>query len=142
MKFKMLLLLCCTGFLFSCDKDRNDSMYDYLQGTWQLVRVGADVNGNQLMETSELVDLPDTAAISTVFNGDGTGYGGLNISSFSLNARFTWVTDEPKQRVTIKNEDLGEYTAAFDATDYNSFTFTTDDLDIPGGRVWLVYVRQ
>ena len=143
MKIKSILLLSLTAIIFSCTKNNDDSMREYLYGNWRLVQVGADTNGNQIMEPAELIALPDTGIISTVFNYDGTGSGSFNLNkTLGVNAKFQWTTDERAQILMIHSDDSMTYHANFKAIDSRNFYLLNNDVSLLGSKIWLVYNRE
>ncbi|HRO43932.1 MAG TPA: hypothetical protein PL009_13935 [Flavipsychrobacter sp.] len=118
-------------------------MHNYLQGSWHLVQVGTDANNNEIMEAEEMRNIPDSGGVSTVFNGDGTGYGKFDLNqTFSLNANFHWTTNERDQMLMIHMEDNMSYNAKFHAQDNRSFYLLNNDATWMGSKVWLVYTRK
>jgi len=143
MKLQAIIFFCTSMLLFSCKKNSHDSMRAYLHGEWRLVQMGSDANANGVMEASEMMDMPDTGLIATVFNPDGTGYGKIDLNqTMSMNANFTWSTDEQEQLLLIHTADEKVYHAKFKAQDTRNFYLLHEDATIMGSKVWLVYNRQ
>jgi len=143
MKLKALLAVACCIALFSCKKDRNQSMRDYLHGSWRLVQIGLDTNHNEMIDLGEVVSIPDTGIINTVFNADGTGHGAINLTQvFSINGKFHWSVDDAAQVLKISTDDSTTYTAKFKATNYNNFSLLHQQVRVMGRNLWTVYSRQ
>jgi len=142
MKLKTLAIFSCTVLFFSCKK-RSNSVHEYLSGSWRLTQVGADINQNGIMEVSEMLSMPDTGAVVNVFNGDGTGYGSFSfLGGFGTKSNFTWTTDERNRTVTITSQDGSSYNSGFFVDSYSKFHMLTNDLNIMGSKVWMVYERR
>lgn len=143
MKLRIILFVSLCTALFSCKKDNDDSMYNYLQGSWRLVQMGSDANNNQLVEATELMTLPENGSLITVFNGDLTGHGAVNLTqSMNMNMKFTWSTNEREQMLMMHMEDSSVFHNRFKAIDSKNFYLLNEDMTVLGSKVWLVYTRQ
>lgn len=137
-----LLLLCFSlVFLAACDRDRHDGMYDYLKGNWNLVQVGLDANGNEHMDAGEMISLPDSSLLTTVFHADGTGSGSINYSNYSLSMHFSWRANDRAQILSIYTPDSNFFEASFIGHDYHSFALLSSADVLGGAKAWMVYRR-
>ena len=140
MKSKLLLCLSLVCVLFSCNKDNDDSIRHYVQGEWRLTKIGADLNGNETLESNEMIPLPDST-IMTTFYEDGTGLGSFNAFAPSNGVPFTWSTDERDHLLTV-NSQTTSFTTKFKVQDIDNFSLLNQDVNIFGAKIWTVYSRQ
>lgn len=143
MKLYALLLIAASVLWFSCTKDRDDSMYHYLPGTWKMTHMGADANGNNLLESAELMELPQNSSMTTTFHADRTGFGAMNMGGgMSMNTKFMWTTNERAQMLLLHTEDSAMLQCRFRAQDFNHFSLLTENRDLMGNKLWMAYARQ
>jgi len=101
------------------------------------------MNNNQIMETSELIGLPDTGKLVNVFHEDGTGYGSfMFLGGFSVNKDFHWETEERLRMLTLHVNDGTSYSAEVFVDDANTFHILSNEASPMGGKLWMVYSRK
>jgi hypothetical protein len=125
---------------FSCKKEENISLHEYLTGSWQLEKIGADINNNQVLEENESVPLPDSL-VAINFYSNGTGSGGFLFADTSANAPFAWTTDD-RQEILTMTALTGIYNMQIKALNYSSFYVINNDVKVLGGKLGMVFKRR
>jgi hypothetical protein len=138
MKRTIVLSLLLLSF-FSCKKEENITLHEYLTGSWQLVKIGADINNNQMLEENELVPLPDSL-VAMNFYSNGTGNGGFLFGDTSASAPFAWTTSDRQEILTL-TALTGSYDLHIKALNYSSFYVINDNLKVLGGKLGMVFKR-
>ncbi len=121
MKRIWLAVFAVSTLMVACEKDRDDSMRDYLQGEWRLVRMGVDANQNGIFESSEMVNTPDSGLATTVFRGDGSGFSAIHVGGYSVDAAFTWTANDHEQTLTQVYPDSLTVKSGFTVEDVHHF---------------------
>lgn len=116
--------------LISCNKNGTTLLgtKDHIAGSWQLTQQGLDVNGNYKFDAGEKNIVPDSAAITMQFKGDGTGFrvGVNNVSVDSL--KWSLLNNETILNVAIN--DNGFINNQMFKFDYTSSTLLLRDTTV------------
>jgi len=142
MKLNNLLIVTCISFatalsVASCKKSSSGSK---IVGTWNLTQVAQDVNGNSVMDASEVQNVSGLGTGTLIFNSDGTGsehvvfYGGLVDSSVTFKK---WVLQNGDQDIVI--------TASDGRTMLSHVTLTSTDLtvaDTSNPITWTIWKKK
>jgi hypothetical protein len=130
-KIKQISIFLLSGILLSsCTKNGTTllSTKDHLAGSWQLAQQGIDVNGNYKFDAGEKNIVPDSAAITMQFKGDGTGFrvGVNNISVDSL----TWDLFFNETMLHVAINDKGFINNQYFRFEYTSSTLLLRDTTV------------
>ncbi len=149
---KLLIVLLATASLAatSCKKKKDDSVKARISGKWKLMQTGMDANNNSVMEPSEVVTIPDTLAMFTTYQSDGTGSLSIEFMGASISSGFTWSLLNNDADVNIKAS--GSANPIFQVTEgtFHIHSLTSADLitrdsvtvDSVSGYSWNVFKKQ
>jgi hypothetical protein len=116
--------------LISCNKNGTAllSTKDHIAGSWQLAQQGLDVNGNYKFDAGEKNIVPDSAAITMQFIGDGRGFrvGVNNVSVDSLK----WSLLNNETILNIEINDKGFINTQMFKFEYTSSTLLLRDTSV------------
>lgn len=130
-RVKLFSLFVLSGTLLgSCTKNGTTllSTKDHIAGSWQLAQQGLDVNGNYKFDAGEKNIVPDSAAITMQFKGDGTGFrvGVNNVSVDSL----TWRLLNNEMLLNVEINDKGFINNQMFKFEYTSSTLLLRDTTV------------
>lgn len=149
---KSLIVLLATASLTatSCKKKKDDSVKARISGKWKLMQTGMDANNNSVMEPSEVVTIPDTLAMFTTYQSDGTGSLSIEFMGASISTGFTWTLLNNNADVNVKSN--GTTNPLFQVTEgtFHIHSLTSSDLitrdsttvDSVSGYAWNVFKKQ
>jgi len=149
-KLLIVLLAAFSLTATSCKKKKDDSVKARISGKWKLMQTGMDANNNSIMEPSEVVTIPDTLALFTTYQSDGTGSLSVEFMGASISSNFTWTLLNNDADVNIKSN--GTANPLFQVTEgtFHIHSLTSSDLitrdstsvDSVSGYAWNVFKKQ
>jgi hypothetical protein len=149
-KLLIVLLAAFSLTATSCKKKKDDSVKARLTGKWKLMQTGMDANNNSIMEPSEVVSIPDSLALFTTYQSDGTGSLSFEFMGASISSGFTWSLLNNEADVSVKANGSANPIFSVSEGTFHIHSLTSADLitrdsttiDSVSGYAWNVFKKQ
>lgn len=140
--------LLCAGMLMlsACHKDDDDELipayYNTIQGEWTLAYVGADLNGDNIINAGEVYPVTDSSIVGTLkFNADRSGYAYINYDMFPLpGTSFTYAFENNGGTLITTFRENDKKSSTVNTLDAHNLILQNKSTGIANG-IWLGFAR-